>query len=120
MSAVIRISGLQLPLDYTPESLRAAIVGRMAIVEADLLDFTLFKRGHDARRKNSAVVFVCIIDAAVPDEASVLRRFAHDRQVEVAPDTAYHPVARAPATLRERPLVVGFGPAGLFAALLLA
>jgi uncharacterized FAD-dependent dehydrogenase len=120
MSAVIRISGLQLPLDYTPESLRAAIVGRLAIDDADLLDFTLFKRSHDARRKSSAVIFVCIVDVTVREEAAVLRRLGNDRQVEVTPDTSYHPVATAPATLRERPLVVGFGPAGLFAALLLA
>jgi uncharacterized FAD-dependent dehydrogenase len=40
--------------------------------------------------------------------------------VKIAPDTSYHPVAKAPATLKDRPLVVGFGPGGLFAALLLA
>jgi uncharacterized protein len=56
----------------------------------------------------------------VRDEAAVLRRFAHDRQVGPAPDTSYHPVAQAPPNLHERPLVVGFGPCGLFAALLLA
>ena len=56
----------------------------------------------------------------VADEAAVLKRFAQDRQIGLAPDTTYHPVAKAPAALTERPLVIGFGPGGLFAALLLA
>jgi uncharacterized FAD-dependent dehydrogenase len=117
---VIRISELSLPLDYAPEALRRAVAQRLGMAEADLLDVNLFKRSHDARKKNSAITFSCIVDVTVRDEAAVLRRFAADRQVGVAPDTSYHPVAQAPAMLRERPLVVGFGPCGLFAALLLA
>src|SRR6478609_5409582 len=109
-----------MPLDYTPEALRQAIVKRLAIADGALLDFTLFKRSYDARRKNSGILFICIVDATVSDEAAVLRQCARDPQVGVAPDTDYHPVARAPAQLRERPLIVGFGPGGLFAALLLA
>ncbi len=118
--AVIRITELPLPLDGPPHALRKAIVHRLQVADADLLDFTLFKRSYDARRKSSVIVFVHIVDVVVRDEAAVLRRFAHDRQVGRAPDTSYHPVARAPASLQERPLVVGFGPCGLFAALLLA
>ena len=57
---------------------------------------------------------------SVRDEAAMLKRFARDAQVKPAPDTTYHPVAKAPAQLKDRPLVVGFGPGGLFAALLLA
>jgi len=116
---VIRISELPLPLDYAPDALRQAILRRLGIGTTELVDFTLFKRSHDARRK-SAIVFVCIVDVTVRDEAAVLRRCAGDRHVGIAPDTSYHPVARAPAVLTERPLVVGFGPCGLFAALLLA
>jgi uncharacterized FAD-dependent dehydrogenase len=109
-----------MPLDYTPEALRQAIVKRLAIADADLLDVTLFKRSYDARRKNSGILFICIVDVLVRDEAAVLQSLARDRQVGLAPDTAYHPVAQAPPQLKERPLVVGFGPCGLFAALLLA
>jgi uncharacterized FAD-dependent dehydrogenase len=119
-SAVIRITELPLPLDYTPEALRTAIVQRLKIRDADLADFTLFKRSYDARKKNSGIVFVCIVDANVTDEAVLLKRFARDRHISVAPDTSYRAVARAPVPLGERPLVVGFGPCGLFAALLLA
>jgi uncharacterized protein len=117
---VIRITELPLPLGYAPDALRQAILKRLGIPGADLLDFTLFKRSYDARKKNSGILFICIVDVAVRDEAAVLRSFAQDRQIGIAPDTSYHPLAPAPAHLKERPLVVGFGPCGLFAALLLA
>ena len=121
---MIRITELALPLDYTPEALRQAIVKRLRIRDAELLEYTLFKRSYDARKKNTGILFICIVDATLQDEAAVLERFGRDRQVSVAPDTTYHPVAKAPATpaegLANRPLIIGFGPAGLFAALLLA
>ena len=117
---MIRISEISLPLETSADALRAAIVKRLGIQAGDLLDFTVFKRSYDARRKSSSIAFVYIIDLVVRDEGSVLKRFAYDRNVRPAPDTQYHPVGRAPAGLTERPLVVGFGPCGLFAALLLA
>ena len=120
MYAVIRITELPLPLDCTPAALRQAILKRLSISEAELLEFTLFKRSHDARMKHSGILFICIVDVTVRDEAALLQRCAGDRRVSVAPDMAYHPLAQAPALLKQRPLVVGFGPCGLFAALLLA
>ncbi len=117
---MIRISELALPLDASPQALRAALVQRLRIADTDLLDYTVFKRSYDARKKNSAVSFVYIIDATVANEPTVLKRFARDPQITPAPDTQYYPVAHAPSTLSERPLVVGFGPGGVFAALLLA
>jgi uncharacterized FAD-dependent dehydrogenase len=117
---VIRITELPLPLDYAPEALRQAVLRKLSINDAELLELTLFKRSYDARKRNSGILFICIVDVAVRNESAVLQRLAHDRQVGIAPDTAYHPVAQAPSKLAERPLVVGFGPCGLFAALLLA
>ncbi len=117
---VIRITELSLPLDTDPLALRKAIVRRLKIDDADLLEFTVFKRSYDARKKSSAILFVYIIDLRARDEASILARFASDPTVRAAPDTSYQPVARAPADLNERPVVVGLGPCGLFAALLLA
>jgi uncharacterized FAD-dependent dehydrogenase len=116
---LIRITELALPLDYPPDALRKAVIKRLQLRDTDLLDVQLFKRSYDARKKN-AIKFICIVDVAVRDEAAVLARFARDAQVKPAPDTSYHPVAQAPVSLKERPLVVGFGPGGLFAALLLA
>ena len=117
---MIRIIELSLPLDHPGDALRAAIVRRLGITEADLLDFTVFKRSYDARKKNSAIVFVYIVDVEVRNEAEILKRLAHDRKLGPAPDTSYHPVGRAPPGLQERPVIVGFGPCGLFAALILA
>ena len=117
---MIRITELSLPLDHPADALRKAIVKRLKITDADLIDFTVFKRSYDARKKNSAIAFVYVVDLAVRDEAALLQRVADDPHVRSAPDTSYHPIGKAPTPLRERPLVVGFGPCGLFAALLLA
>lgn len=117
---MLRLTELSLPLDHPPEALRQAIVERLGIKPADLLDFSVFKRSYDARKKNSMILFVYVIDAEVRNEAAVLKRLAADPHVGPAPDTSYHFVAKAASELSERPLVVGFGPCGLFAALLLA
>ncbi len=122
---MIRITELPLPMDPDArevgrEVLRVAIVQRLGIDDTALLDFSVYKRSYDARRKSSLITFVYIIDADVRDEAEVLRRLADDRHVMAAPDTRYQPPARARDDLRERPIVIGFGPGGLFAALILA
>jgi len=117
---MIRINELSLPLDHSAEALREAIVKRLDISAAELLDFTVFKRSYDARKKNSVILFIYIIDVEVRDEAAVLARLADVHNIRPAPDTHYYPVGQAPAGLSERPLVVGLGPCGLFAALLLA
>ena len=78
---MIRITELALPLDYTPEALRAAVVKRLKIRDAELLELTLFKRSYDARKKNTGILFICIVDVKVADEAAVLKRFARDRQI---------------------------------------
>ncbi|MEH6800960.1 MAG: NAD(P)/FAD-dependent oxidoreductase [Halopseudomonas sabulinigri] len=117
---MIRINELQLPLDHPADALRPAIIRRLKITDAQLLDFTVFKRSYDARKKNSEITFVYIIDVTLDNEASVLERFTDDRNVRTAPDTGYYPVAKAPDDLTERPLIIGFGPCGLFAALTLA
>ncbi|QGZ29444.1 NAD(P)/FAD-dependent oxidoreductase [Stutzerimonas stutzeri] len=117
---MIRINELQLPLDHSADALRQAIVARLNVTDTDLLDFSVFKRSYDARKKNSEITFVYIIDASVTDEPKVLQRLADDRNIRVSPDTGYYPVGQAPEGLSERPLVIGFGPCGLFAALTLA
>jgi uncharacterized protein len=117
---LIRIAELHLPLDYKSETLHQAVLKRLGIPAPELLDFALYKRSYDARNKRRGIIFICIVDVTVRDEATLLRRFARDPQISLAPDTSYHPVAHAPGTIKDRPLVVGFGPCGLFAALLLA
>ena len=72
---MIRITELHLPLDYTPEALRQAVLKRLAIPAPELLDFTLYKRSYDARNKRRGIIFICIVDVTVRDEAPLLRRF---------------------------------------------
>ncbi len=117
---MIRLTELALPLGHSADALRPAIVARLRINDDDLLDLTVFKRSYDARKKNSEITFVYIIDLNVRNEAQLLERLAHDRNVRPAPDTNYYPVGHAPEGLTERPVVIGFGPCGLFAALSLA
>ncbi|SFP81310.1 hypothetical protein SAMN05216229_10661 [Geopseudomonas sagittaria] len=117
---MLRITELKLPLDHSDEQLRAAIVQRLGIADAELLDFSLFKRSYDARKKSSELLFIYTLDVSVRDEAALLAKFADDRQIGPTPDMRYQFVGHAPAELEERPLVVGFGPCGIFAGLLLA
>ncbi len=116
---MLRLTELRLPIDHPPEALPAAIARRLGLLPAELVEFTVFKRGYDAR-KPERLSFIYTIDLAVKNEAAVLKKHAKDRNIGKAPDTSYHFVARAPEQLAARPVVVGFGPCGIFAALLLA
>jgi hypothetical protein len=116
---MLRIHELRLPLDHPPHALQAAVLSRLGVAPADLIAFTIFRRGWDARKK-SAIQLVYTIDAELRDEAAFLRRHAGDTRVQPTPDLAYKPVAAAPRAMAHRPLVIGAGPCGLFAALILA
>jgi uncharacterized FAD-dependent dehydrogenase len=117
---MIRITELSLPLDHSSADLRRAIIQRLDITDEMLIDFSVFKRSYDARKKNSEILFVYIIDVEVANEEALLQKFGKDNHVRPAPDTCYKSVAVAPPNLPERPVIVGFGPCGLFAALTLA
>ncbi|MEW5837870.1 MAG: NAD(P)/FAD-dependent oxidoreductase [Pseudomonadota bacterium] len=116
---MLRINEIKLPLEHPPESLPAAIVQRLKIKKDELLGFTIFKRSHDARKKND-LLLIYAVDVELADEAAVLQRCAKDRHIGLAPDMTYRQVGHAPENLERRPIVVGFGPCGIFAALILA
>ena len=116
---MIRITELKLPLDHTPEALPAAILQRLGIPATDMHGYTLFRRGYDARKKSN-IVLIYTLDVEVANEAAMLAKFADDPHVVPTPDTAYQYVAQAPATLAKRPVVIGMGPCGFMAGLLLA
>ncbi|WP_306604258.1 NAD(P)/FAD-dependent oxidoreductase [Azonexus sp.] len=116
---MLRINELKLPLAHAADALRPAICQRLGIADGDLLNFTIFKRSYDARKK-SAILLIYAIDAEVRDEAAVLARLSEDRHIGPTPDMAYKFVAQAPAVLPCRPVVIGTGPCGLLAGLLLA
>ncbi|WP_095101220.1 NAD(P)/FAD-dependent oxidoreductase [Pseudomonas sp. Irchel 3A5] len=117
---MLRITELKLPIDHPDEDLRPALLQRLGIASDELLDFTLFKRSYDARKKSSELCFIYTIDFEVRNEAALLLRLADDRHLNPAPDVSYKVVGHAPEGLTERPVVVGFGPCGIFAGLLLA
>lgn len=117
---MLRLSGLKLPLDHDAEAMPAAICQRLGLVPTELLSHIVVRRGNDAR-KRSAIQLVYTIDVEVADEAAVLSRFANDHEVRPRPDTAYKFPTRAPDGWRgARPVVIGAGPCGLFAGLILA
>jgi uncharacterized protein len=169
---MLRITELKLPIEladtliHQDDQIKAALLKRLAIPASDLINFTIFKRGVDAR-KSDAILYVYSLDVEVENEAKLLARFKKDPHIKPAPDTSYHFVAIANTTsnttlksgensdaqlrqgdherealavhkvrqatseagntvstkqlnLQLRPVVVGFGPAGIFAALILA
>ena len=120
---MIRVTELRLPLDHPEADLRAALLRRLGVSDAALRSFNVFKRSHDARKK-TAIVLIYTVDCEVDGEAAVLARHAGDVHIKPSPDTRYRFVGHVPADWhageRARPLVVGFGPCGLFAALVLA
>ena len=117
---MLRVTGRSLPLDHPPEAMAPAICTRLGIAPSRLRAFHMFRRGNDAR-KRSAILLVYTMDVEVDDEAEVLARMAGDKDVRPTPDMAYRPPAIAPAGWNGlRPVVVGAGPCGLFAGLILA
>ena len=117
---MLRLSALALPLDHPAEALGLAVCARLGIAPDRLRGVTVFKRGNDARRRN-AIQLVYTLDIAVDDEAEVLARLAGDKDLRPTPDMAYRFVTRAPDGWSGlRPVVIGAGPCGLFAALVLA
>jgi uncharacterized protein len=120
---MIRITELRLPIEHAPEELEVAILKRLGISSKDFVNFIVFKRSYDAR-KNIALAFIYTVDVSVKNEEAILTKFGHDQHVRPSPDTSYHFVAQANNqsndSLKERPVVIGFGPCGIFAALVLA
>ena len=122
---MIRLSELRLPLAQAeaPESaLSAAAAAKLSIPESDIATLTVFKRSFDARKAELLAVYIVDIELADPaSEAALLARFDKDPHVQPTPDMAWRPPVTAPADWDgERPVVVGFGPCGIFAALVLA
>src|SRR5471030_225793 len=114
---MLRLTDIKLPLGHPPEALKAAILKKLKLPAEALLDWRIFKRAHDARNR-SAILTIYTVDVALKDESHP------PKEARPTPDMAYKPVAAAPASFPnadlKRPLVIGAGPCGLFAALILA
>ena len=114
---MLRLNNVILPLRHNEGDLRAAILARLGIEDAGLEDFRIFRRAWDARAKNS-IKLVYTIDARLTDEAAMLAR--DDPAIQPSPDTEYKFVARFTRSPKLRPVVIGTGPCGIFAGLVLA
>jgi uncharacterized FAD-dependent dehydrogenase len=116
---MLRLTEIRLPLEHSDADISTAILQRLGIPAAALLGYSVARRGHDARKRH-AIVFTYTLDVEVADEAALLEKFRADTHIGPAPDTTYHYVAQAPAQLSSRPVVIGTGPCGFMAGLLLA
>jgi len=117
MGAMLRLTDIKLPLDHRPEALKAAILKKLKLPADALLDWKIFKRGHDARNRQ-AISYIYTLDVTLKDESRA------PKDVRPTPDMDYKFAAYAPKNFPndhlKRPLVIGAGPCGLFAALILA
>ncbi|TCK41812.1 hypothetical protein B0G84_0062 [Paraburkholderia sp. BL8N3] len=120
---MLRLSEVKLPLDHAEADLELAIRARLKdlrVPSDGLVRYTVFRRAHDAR-KRSDIKLTYIIDVEVKDEASARQHLDAHPHCSVTPDMAYRFVAQAPANANLlRPVVIGMGPCGLFAGLILA
>ena len=116
---MLRLTEIKLPLDHHADDLHAAILQRLKIDAEDLIGYTLHRRGFDAR-KPSAISLIFTLDVEVRNETALLKKLTGTPHIVPSPDTSYHFVAHAPEKFSDRPVVIGTGPCGLFAGLLLA
>ncbi|APW44121.1 NAD(P)/FAD-dependent oxidoreductase [Rhodoferax saidenbachensis] len=109
------------PVAHPIPALKQMCASALGVDAADIADLQVFKRSFDARKAELLAVYIADITLAQPaQETALLARFPGHPHIGPTPDMAYRPVAQAPADLQERPVVVGFGPCGMFAALVLA
>ncbi|EGU34217.1 NAD(P)/FAD-dependent oxidoreductase [Vibrio scophthalmi] len=116
---MIRLTEIKLPLNHEEGAILDAITKKLGIAADQVLSFNLFKRGYDARKKAN-IQLIYTLDVEVANQAEMLEAFISDPHVKETPDMEYKFVAQAPANQTERPVVIGFGPCGLFAGLVLA
>ncbi|MFA5922045.1 MAG: NAD(P)/FAD-dependent oxidoreductase [Methylococcaceae bacterium] len=116
---MLRITELKLPLDHPESAIKTAILKRLDIGAEELITYTVFRQGHDARKRD-AISLVYTLDVETKNEHAILTRLKNDPHISLTPDTTYHFVTRAPNNLAERPVVIGTGPCGLFVGLILA
>jgi uncharacterized FAD-dependent dehydrogenase len=125
---LLRLTELKLPLDHAEADLQAAILKRLRLPPGSPCRFQLIKRSIDARKSGQIqLTYSLDLDLDPGLEAKLLQRFRADSHLGPSPDTRYQPVWQAPPEVSERlgqdwprPVVIGAGPCGYFAALLLA
>ncbi len=117
---MLRLTELRLPLDHPAQALTQLVATTLGVTDTELRELSIFKRSVDARKSELRLVY--IVDVALdPDmEQALLLRHAKHPHIAPAPGMIWQAPIHAPTGLTERPVVVGFGPCGIFAALALA
>lgn len=114
---MLKLTGLSLDLDFSGDDLKRAAAKRLGLPEQGIREVRLVKKSLDARKKEQ-LHFVCAVEVSIEGkEARVLSR-VRDQSVQRAVPYCYQLPESKP--LSQPPVVIGFGPAGLFAALILA
>jgi uncharacterized protein len=116
---MLRLTEIKLPLDHPEDALKDAILKKLQITPDELINYSIFKRSYDARKKGN-IALVYILDVETTKDEQLLHRLKKDHNVLITPDMNYRPVAQAPSNLSIRPIVIGTGPCGMFAGLMLA
>ena len=116
---MLRLTEIKLPLDHAEGAVEAAVLKRLEIPPEQLVSVTVFRRAVDAR-KRSAIYLIYTVDVEIADEEKHFARLLDKAHVARTPEMEYKFVAQAPSHLRSRPIVIGTGPCGLFAGLILA
>jgi uncharacterized protein len=116
---MLRITELKLTLNHPESAIKSAILTRLEIPETELITYKIFRRAHDARKRND-IYLIYTVDVETIDEENILLRFKDDPKISFTPDTTYRFVAQAPTQLTTRPIIIGLGPCGLFVGLILA
>lgn len=115
---MLRITELKLPLDHS-DNLKNALLARLGINAEQLVSYKIFRQGFDARKRNG-VLLVYSVDVETTNEQEITKRLADDPHISLTPSCAYHFVTKAQGKLLQRPVIIGTGPCGLFAGLILA
>lgn len=116
---MLRVSGLKLSIEDDSAKLASIILKKLGINQEDLMDYKIFKKSVDARQRGSMIFFNYTVDAALKNEEAVLKRL-YGRGVAAAPDMKYVDVRCGLEKLKSRPVILGSGPAGLFAGIILS
>ena len=122
---MLRLNNIELSLDHVDSDLADAIARALEIDVSEIVRHHVFKRSFDARKKaNIKLIYQVDVELAAALEAKLLNKHSDQNVCRTSPDTSYHFVAHAdqafPSASQQRPIVIGFGPCGILAALLLA
>jgi len=116
---MIRISGLSLSVHHDQQAMMKKIASKLHIKPAQLGKIEIVRRSIDARKKQD-ILYNYTLDVEVEGENQVLARLKKEKNIEQTKRTVYELPKMGEEKLEYRPVVVGFGPAGIFAALSLA